>query len=189
MQLLSEPQITRELFQGFERRQEVTKCWQKEWGIWALNDVCFVEDWNEQQYQFLVECLKNTVNTKGIVLGAFQGEKLVGFASVESRRFGSREQYVQLSCIHVTNRCRGQGLGKRLFLYASYGAGKLGAERLYISAHPAQETQAFYHALGCVEAEEYDADLAQAYACQHGHVLYDCQLEYELREDYQSNFF
>ena len=64
IQLLSEPQITRELFQDFERHQKVTKCWQKEWGIWALKDVCFVEEWNESQYQFLVECLKNTVNTK-----------------------------------------------------------------------------------------------------------------------------
>ena len=45
-----------------------------------------------------------------------------------------------------------------------------GAEKLYISAHSAVETQAFYRAMGCVEAEEY----------QPAHVEqepYDCQLE------------
>lgn len=171
IQLLSASQITRELFRHFNRRQEVSKCWRREQGIWVLKDVDFVEDWNESQYEFLVKCLKNTVHTGGVVLGAFSGEKLVGFASVESRHFGSRGQYVQLSCIHVSSECRGEGLGKQLFRYAGYGAKKLGAKKLYISAHPAQETQAFYHALGCVEAGEYDGELAE---------LDECQLEYTL---------
>lgn len=179
--LLSEPQITRDLFRHFNRHQKVTKCWRREQGIWVLKETDFVEDWDEAQYQFLVKCLKNTVNTGGIVLGIFdEQERLVGFASVESRHFGYKGQYVQLSCIHVSNECRGQGLGKKLFLYACYGAKKMGAKKLYISAHPAQETQAFYHALGCVEAGEYDGDLADAYACRQGEVLYDCQLEYAL---------
>ena len=36
-----------------------------------------------------------------------------------------------------------------------------------------EETQAFYHALGCVEAEEYNEALYAAEPC-------DCQLEYVL---------
>ena len=172
IQLLSEAQITRALFQHFNRRQEVSKCWRREQGIWVLKEADFVEDWSDAQYQFLVKCLKNTVNTGGVVIGAFDGqERLVGFASVESRHFGSKGQYVQLSCIHVTCESRGEGLGKRLFLHASCEAKKMGAEKLYISAHPAQETQAFYHMLGCVEAGEYDGELAESD---------DCQLEYAL---------
>lgn len=182
IQILSEPQITRELFQHFNRRQEVSKCWQREQGLWVLNEVSFVEDWSESQYQFLVKCLKNTVHTKGLVLGAFAQGRLIGFASVESRHFGSRKQYVQLSCIHVSCECRGHGLGKKLFRFASLGAKKMGAEKLYISAHPAQETQAFYHMLGCVEADEYDGDLAEPYQCQQEFTLYDCQLEYTLKD-------
>ncbi len=171
MQLLRESQITRELFRHFNRRQEVSKCWRREQGLWVLKDDSFVEDWNEQQYEFLVQCLKNTVTTGGLVLGAFVQERLVGFASVESRRFGSKKQYLQLSCIHVSCESRGQGLGKKLFQFASYGAMFLGSEKLYISAHPAQETQAFYHTLGCVDAGEYDGELAEPD---------DCQLEYAL---------
>ena len=52
-------------------------------------------------------------------------------------------------------------------------ARSLGAQKLYISAHPAQETQAFYHALGCVEAEEYHKELAESEPDE-------CQLEYAL---------
>lgn len=69
MQLLRESQITRELFRHFNRRQEVSKCWRREQGLWVLKDDSFVEDWNEQQYEFLVQCLKNTVTTGGLVLG------------------------------------------------------------------------------------------------------------------------
>ena len=47
------------------------------------------------------------------------------------------------------------------------------AKKLYISAHPSQETQAFYHTLGCVEAKEYNEEIA---ATDSG----DCQLEYVL---------
>lgn len=182
IQILTEPQITRDLFQNFNRRQEVSKCWQREQGLWVLNEVSFVEDWSEEQYQFLVKCLKNTVSTGGLVLGAFVQGKMIGFASVESRHFGSRKQYVQLSCIHVSCESRGQGLGKKLFRFASLGAKKIGAEKLYISAHPAEETQAFYHRLGCVEAGEYDGDLAEPYSCKQDYMLYDCQLEYTLKD-------
>lgn len=171
IQLLLEEQITRTLFRYFNRRQEVSKCWRREQGIWVLKEDGFVEDWSESQYEYLVKCLKNTVNTGGLVLGAFMEEKLVGFASVESRHFGSKGQYMQLSCIHVSCESRGRGLGKKLFEYASYGAKKMGAKKLYISAHPAQETQAFYHRLGCVEAGEYDGELAEPDDCQLEYVL------------------
>lgn len=172
-QILSESQITRALFAHFNRRQEVKRCWRKEQGRWMLKDIAFVDDWSDAQYEFLVKCLKNTVHTGGFVFGAFVQDRLSGFCSVESQLFGSSDQYVQLSCIHVSCECRGQGIGKGLFVCAKAAAKKLGAEKIYISAHSAEETQAFYHALGCKEAEEYNRELAEAEPC-------DCQLEYVL---------
>ena len=56
---------------------------------------------------------------------------------------------------------------------ACAGARELGASRLYISAHSAQETMAAYRALGCVEAEEINWTLAKKEPC-------DVQLEYRL---------
>ena len=68
---------------------------------------------------------------------------------------GSRKQYADLTSIHVSADARGHGLGRRLFLLAEDTARQLGAEALYISAHSAVESQAFYKAMGCVEAAEY----------------------------------
>ncbi|MCI9082195.1 MAG: GNAT family N-acetyltransferase [Lachnospiraceae bacterium] len=173
--IFSEAEIVRSLFQGFLRYQEVRKCWQKGPEGWELKNVSYyIEDWNDAQYEFLVKCLKNTVVTGGFVFGVFEGSRMIGFASVESRRFGSGGQYVQLSCIHVSWESRGKGLGRGLFQCVCSAARKLGAEKLYISAHPSQETQTFYHRLGCVEAKEYNEEIA---AAEPG----DCQLEYNLK--------
>lgn len=170
---LSESRIDRKLFCHFNRYQEVRRCWRKEDGFWKLKEIPFVEEWGEPEYEFLVKCLKNTVDTGGYVVGCFLEGKLIGFVSVENECFGSRNQYVQLSCIHVSWEVRGKGVGRRLFQCAVLAGRKLGAEKLYISAHSAEETQAFYHGMGCVEAEEYNKKLTEAEPC-------DCQLEYAL---------
>ena len=172
-ELISEPQIDRELFRHFDRYQEVKRCWRKETDGWKLKEVPFVEQWGESEYEFLVKCLKNTADTGGFVIGCLEDGKLKGFTSVEHERFGSGKQYVQLSCIHVSCESRGKGYGKKLFQYAALAGKRLGAAKLYISAHSSEETQAFYHAMGCVEAEEYNQKLYQAEPC-------DCQLEYGL---------
>lgn len=167
---LSEKEIERPLFQSFIRRQQVKDCVRKEKGVWVIKPDPFVDDWSEQDYEVLVQCLKNTVRIGGAVLGAFLDGKLKGFASVEKEPLGSKGQYRDLTCIHVSQDVRGHGIGKRLFLMASEFAREKGGEKLYISAHSAVETQAFYRAMGCVEAEEYSEE----------HVKrepYDCQME------------
>lgn len=175
-EILSKDRITRSLFQKFNRYQKVTRCWRKEQDIWILKNIDYVEDWSEAQYEFLVKCLKNTVETGGFVFGCFDGSNLLGFTSVENKRFGSRKQYVQLSCIHVSFESRGKSLGKGLFGCAVLAAQRLGAKKLYISAHSSEETQLFYHAMGCIEAKEYNKELTEAEPC-------DCQLEYVIKEE------
>lgn len=163
------------LFDGFDRYQRVTRCWRKEAGDWVLKDIAFTEQWSPEDYMYLVDCLKNTLRTGGAVLGAFESGVLKGFASVEAPPLGSRGQYRQLSSLHVSHGLRGRGIGRRLFLGACRKARELGGEKLYISSHSAEETQAFYKAMGCREAEEYDPRLAAAEPC-------DCQLEKDLTE-------
>ena len=72
--------------------------------------------------------------------------------------------------IYVSEELRGQGVGKKLFLKAKEWAKQHGAEKLYISAHSAVESQAFYKSMGCVEAREYSAKHVEKEPC-------DCQLE------------
>ena len=65
---------------------------------------------------------------------------------------------------------RGNGIGKYLFNHAKLWARKHGANKLYISSHSAVETQAFYKAMGCVEASVYNQAHVQ-------NEPFDCQLE------------
>lgn len=163
-------EIETELFTHFIRRQEVTRCYRKIEGKWCIKEIAFVDDWNSQDYEFLVKCLKNTVTTGGVVFGAFLGVELKGFASVEPELFGREKEYVDLSSIHVSQDMRGKGIGKELFQRVKEWAKEHGAKKLYISSHSAVESQAFYRAMGCVEAEEYHQGHVEAEPC-------DCQLE------------
>ena len=170
---LSIKDISCELFAHFIRHQVVTKCWRKIDGEWCIRDIAFTEDWGHQEFEVLVKCLKNTVRTGGLVLGAFEDGKLKGFISVESEYFGSKKQYLELSSMHVSADLRGNGVGKELFHIAKQWAKEHGAKKLYISGHSSVESQAFYKAMGCVEAKEYDMAHVEKEPC-------DCQLECEL---------
>lgn len=166
-------EIDRQLFAQFIRRQEVTLCRRREKGVWVVREDPFIDDWTKEEYQVLITCLKNTVHTGGFVYGAFVHGILKGFTSVEAGLFGGDNRYLDLSCIHVSEDMRGRGIGKALFTAAADWARQHGAGKLYISAHSAVETQAFYQAMGCVEAQEYHKEHVER-------EPYDCQLEYRL---------
>lgn len=170
---LQEHEIDRELFRDFIRRQIVTKCWRKEDGEWIIKDAPFIDDWTEQDYKVLIQCLKHTVRTGGVVYGAFYEGKLKGFAAVLPEIFGGENKYIDLAAIHVSQDMRGTGIGTALFKEAKRWAKEKGAERLYISAHSAVESQAFYKRMGCVEAKWYKKEHVEE-------EPFDCQLEVKL---------
>jgi len=166
-------EICRELFGEFIRHQNVTKCWRRENQKWVVKDEPFIDDWSDEDYNVLVQCLKNTVISGGFVYAAFCGGSLKGFVSVEAALFGGDQRYLDLSSIHVSEDMRGKGIGKTLFFSAKEWAKEHGARKLYISAHSAVESQAFYKAMGCVEAQVYNQEHVEK-------EPYDCQLEYVL---------
>lgn len=166
-------ELNTELFANFERRQEVVDCWRRVDGQWVIKADPFVDDWSEEEYGELVGYLKNTINTGGVVLGGFHENVLKGFCSVEGELFGVNLEYLDLSSIHVSNDMRGHGIGRILFSMASDWAREKGAKKIYLSAHSAVETQAFYKSVGCVEAVEYNETHVEM-------EPFDCQLEYVL---------
>lgn len=87
--------------------------------------------------------------------------------------FGTGREYLDLTSIHVSEDMRGCGIGKELFRHAAEWAVEHGAKKLYISSHSAVETQAFYAAMGCVDALELNEEHVNAEPC-------DRQLEYIL---------
>ncbi len=169
---LNESEITGSLFQNFIRHQEVTDCWRRVDGKWVIRADPFIDDWSQEEYEILVECLRHTAASGGLVYGAFSEGALKGFTSVESdfMELKAQARYLDLSCIHVSEDMRGSGIGRALFGAAKKWARERGADKLYISAHSAVESQAFYKAMGCVEAAVYAPEHVEK-------EPYDCQLE------------
>lgn len=172
---LAEKEICRELFADFVRRQQVTKVWRKTDSEWQLRNDSFIDDWDEEDWEYIVRCLKKTASTGGMVCGAFSDGKLKGFVSVEGAKFGSRNQYMDLFCLHVSSDTRRQGVGARLFQAAVGFARENGAEKLYISSLASAETQDFYRAMGCNTA------LEQSPAHLDKETL-EVQLEYDIEK-------
>ena len=165
-------EIDRSLFRGFTRRQVVTDGLRREGYKWVIKSDPFIDDWSEEDYAFLVTCLKNTLSSGGFVYGAFEQNVLKGFVSVEPKLMAGG--YLDLSSIHVSEDMRGQGIGKALFRAAADWAKAHGAKRLYISSHSAAESQAFYKAMGCVDAEICNKEHSEA-------EPFDRQLEYKIK--------
>ena len=96
---LEKHELTPEMFQDFIRHQTVQDCYRKREGRWVIEPAPFIDDWSREEYDFLVQCLKDTIDGNGAVYGAFQAEALglpgilKGFVSVEGGHMGSRGQY------------------------------------------------------------------------------------------------
>lgn len=170
---LPETEITRELFASFNRRQVVSDCWRKENGQWVIRHAPFIDDWSAEDYQFLIRCLQDTIRAGGLVHGAFENGSLKGFVAVLPEIFGGENRYIDLASLHVSQDMRGRGIGRALFLKAAEWARQQGAGKLYISAHSAVESQAFYRGMGCVEARQYHQKHVQE-------EPFDVQMELEL---------
>ena len=149
------------LFRHFSRYQEVTRVWRCVDGQWVLREENFVQQWDQKKLRRESKKLRQQIKQGCFAYGAWLDGRLVGRACLSPRLFGSQGQYVQLKDLHVSTECRGQSVGRRLFAQCCEKARELGAKKLYVSSFPADATYQFYAALGCVDAEEVDPELAK----------------------------
>ncbi len=96
---------------------------------------------------------------KGFVFGAFNGEKLIGVASLENRKRGAQHDYLKMDILYVSNTYRVKGVGSQLLNNCKEKALRLGAEKLYVSATPTQTTVDFYLKHGATLTSEIDSEL------------------------------
>ena len=158
---------------GFVRHQTVTACWRKTDNDWKLVPNVYEENWSLEQRREIAEDVVHHMNLDQTGFGAFEGERIIGFATVSRRIFGVAARYVQLVCLQISEEYRRQGIGRKLFSMACEEARQLGADKLYISGHSSKESQAAYRALGCSFTEEINEELAAA-------EPFDVQMEYRL---------
>ena len=133
----------------------------------------FIEHWTEEKKREIIVFLRNCLKNSGIVLSAFYQNRVKGFACLPNKFYGENKEYIELSYIHVSYEMRNRGIGKRLFLSAVKSVKQLQAKKIYISSHPAVETQAFYDSVGCVPAQKIISEI-------YLREPLDIQLEYEL---------
>ena len=135
--------------------QYIGRAWRDVDGARQLVDINYFDPTWPNGFDTHYNNLRATILENGEALGAYDSSgKLLGFATVNRMNFGKTATFALLDQLFVTKEMRGKGIGKQLFLKATEIARKFGAEHLFICAGSAEETIAFYHALGCVDAIE-----------------------------------
>jgi predicted N-acetyltransferase YhbS len=112
----------------------------------------------EKETPVLLDCF----DRGGTFLGVFDAKALIGISVLESARVGRGGDQVQLAYLYVSRGYRGRGVGKQLFEAALSFAREAGANALYVSATPTENTVDFYLNRGCVLAPEPDPKLLAA---------------------------
>jgi len=95
----------------------------------------------------------------GTFLGAFDGDRLVAAAVLDTVPRGAQRDQLQLAFLHVSRDYRRQLLGTRLFEKMRTLARAAGARYLYVSATPSENTVRFYQRRGCILAPQPDPEL------------------------------
>ena len=165
--------INNNILDHYSRYQEVKKCYRKEDGKWVIKNIEFIENWDINKKENVIKKISKTINGNGFVFGAYDSNKLIGFAVLYNKIFGSRKQYIQLDSIQVSYGYRNKGIGKELFKLCIKKSKDIGIEKMYISANSSEETQGFYLGIGCKDAEEIDKELFEK-------EPYDRHMEYKI---------
>ena len=151
---IRETDISDRFLDGFHHIQEWTKQYRRKDNTLELFDVFKTRVWSDEKRLWIASYLKDTVENGGIVLGAFEGEVLVGFAAIDGAVRGNVGRYINLSMLFVDDHHKRRGIGKALLNHSISEAKKLGGEKLFISSIPSFETVSFYLSMGAVFASE-----------------------------------
>ena len=170
---LIDPQECKGFLATFERYQEMNKVLRRKGEQYIYQEDHFIDDWDADKKADVERKLAAFMGKGGAVVAAFDGKRLAGFANIDGNLFGSGNQYLELIYMHVSRSYRHGGIGRVLFAMCCDCARQRGAQKLYISSHPAIETQQFYQAVGCVLAIEVDESIYEQEPL-------DIQLEYVL---------
>ncbi|OAB38365.1 GNAT family N-acetyltransferase [Paenibacillus glacialis] len=154
--------------------QYIKKAWREVNGQRQLVEINYLDsDW-ANGYEHHFNSLKATILSEGDAVGAFDdSNRLMGFATINREFFGDNSNYVLLDQLFISLEHRNKGIGKKLFLIIAEIAKEWQADKIYICSGSAEETVAFYFALGCKETVEINKTLYEQ-------DPRDFQLEYQL---------
>ena len=148
---------------SFDRFQEVQNVWRMENGRLVLNFQPFTETWSPEQRR---KKAGEILSGKFITFCAFEKDAVVGEIMLNPEL---NENRLIIDSFHVSRAYRRRGIGRRLIETVAEYARGCGASALYASCSSAEETIAFYKAMGfrpsehpipsCVEDEPFDLQM------------------------------
>jgi len=118
-----------------------------------------VPRWSEQECERHISTLSSELSNGGTLIGAIDGNLLVGVAVIGHRFIGENLDEIQLVFLHVSNCYRRKGIATKLFNTICKLAKDKGAEKLYVSATPSRSAVGFYVSHGCRLATKVNREL------------------------------
>lgn len=118
-----------------------------------------IEGWTPGEDKIYTPLFQECYDRGGYFIGVFDNSQIIGSMVLDSKFIGTNNDQVQLKFLHVSRNYRKQGLGKLLFKIGVQKAIELGADKLYISSTPSENTVNFYLHLNCRLAEDIDPEL------------------------------
>ncbi|MBF4693652.1 GNAT family N-acetyltransferase [Fusibacter ferrireducens] len=149
-----------ESFLEIDRREVIEHVYYYRDGKLELEEEYYEMDgFPEGEQQALLERQRRILEGGGYVIGAYNGDTLIGITSVENKLRGKDCNYIKMDILFVSKNYRGRGIAKALMESAVKAARKLNGKKLYISATPSENTINFYFSMGCVLAKALDEEL------------------------------
>jgi predicted N-acetyltransferase YhbS len=143
-----------------DRREIVENIYVRQAGKLILKPDFFdIQGWPPGEAELYTPILLDCYERGGTFCGAFENDKLVGVAILESKMIGFQHDTLQLKFLHVSRDFRKHGIASKLFKRTVEKARTFGAKKLYISATPSENTINYYLGLGCELAPEIDPEL------------------------------
>ena len=106
--------------------------------------------------QAIINESRRVLDRDGVLLGAFKADLLVGFAIY---RPNLSQDTAQLAALHISDGCRGQGIGSLFTSEVIELAKADGAKKLYVSSSPPASTVHFCMNHGFELAQEVNPEL------------------------------
>jgi GNAT superfamily N-acetyltransferase len=118
-----------------------------------------IKSWDKEELNCFINRLFDLYDRQGYVIGAFDGERIVGLIALDNKLFGLNKDQLKLDMLYISSSYRGKGIGRNLMEICMVKAKEVGASKLYISATPFKNTVDFYMRMGGEFASEINIEL------------------------------
>lgn len=138
------------MIKNIDRTEDINSSYRIELGkLIKYNHEPIVGGWEPNELEDIIERSSTLIRQRGVVLGYFNVDDIIGVASVDSQKLNTPKNYVLMDILYISDKFRGKGIGNKLFEAIKAEAMKLEASGIYISATPSAGTVEFYLSRGC----------------------------------------